>query len=151
MSKLKQLYQQLIIDHSQKPRNFGRLETFSHHCEGHNPLCGDDINLFLLVDEENLIRDIKFEGQGCSISQASASMLSERVKGCSIDQALKLFRQFQGMILGELDPDKDTHDLGKTAVFGGVKEYPSRIKCAILAWHALKGALEKEVEEISTE
>jgi len=151
MSKLSQLYQQLIIDHCKKPRNFGKPEHCTHHCEGHNPLCGDNISLYLEVDEEDIVQNIKFEGSGCSISQASASMMTQSVKGKSKEEALQIFEEFQGMIMGNLDPEIEENKLGKLAVFSGVKEYPSRVKCAILAWHALNGAINSDGKEVSTE
>jgi nitrogen fixation NifU-like protein len=150
MSKLSQLYQQVIIDHSKKPRNFGKPETYTHHCDGHNPLCGDDITVYLVL-ENNIVQDVRFVGSGCSISQASASMMTQAVKGKSTDEAIQLFNEFQQMILGELDPEKDENHLGKLAIFSGVREYPSRAKCATLAWHTLNAATSESARKVSTE
>jgi nitrogen fixation protein NifU and related proteins len=151
MSRLSQLYQQLIIDHSKKPRNYGKPEHYSHHCDGHNPLCGDNISVYLAINENGTIEDVRFEGSGCSISQASASMMTGALKGKTKEEAQKLFHEFQKMILGELDPEKDANNLGKLAVFAGVKEYPSRAKCATLVWHTVNGAITEGKKEVTTE
>lgn len=151
MSKLNQLYQQLIIDHSKKPRNFGKLENCTHHCDGHNPLCGDNISVYLILDENNIVQDLKFEGSGCSISQASASMMTQTLKGRTKEEALQIFEEFQAMIMGNLKPDEQENHLGKLAVFSGVTQYPSRVKCAVLAWHALNGAINSDAQEVTTE
>ena len=150
MSKLSQLYQQVIIDHSKNPRNFGSLPSHTHSCNGHNPLCGDSISVYLIL-KDDLVEDVKFEGSGCSISQASASMMTQALKGKTQTEALQLFHEFQQMILGELDPNEDKHHLGKLAIFAGVREYPSRAKCATLAWHTMHGAINAEQQEITTE
>ncbi len=150
MSKLSQLYQQLIIDHSKKPRNFGKPEHFTHHCDGHNPLCGDNISVYLTL-ENNQVSDVRFEGSGCSISQASASMMTQNLKGKTKEEAIELFNEFQQMVMGELDPEKDQNKLGKLAVFAGVKEYPSRVKCATLVWHTMNGAISSQEVPVSTE
>ena len=116
-----------------------------------NPLCGDDIVVYLKVDDRNIIQDISFEGSGCAISKASSSLMTTHLKGKNIDEARVCFHEFQKMVLGEMDPDKQEHHLGKLSLFMGVREYPSRAKCATLAWHTLTGALDRKAEGISTE
>lgn len=138
MADLSELYQQVIIDHSQAPHNFHRLEQANHHHDGFNPLCGDRITVYLQTDGEK-IQEISFQGSGCAIATASASMMTDALQGMEISQALELFAEFQKLVTG--DPNADLARLGKLAVFGGVKEFPMRIKCATLAWHALKAAL----------
>lgn len=150
MSKLSQLYQQVIIDHSKKPRNFGKLDGHTHHCDGNNPLCGDKMSVYLII-ENGIVADVKFDGSGCSISQASASMMTQAVKGKTQEEAVQLFHEFQQMVLGELDPEKDENHLGKLSIFAGVKEYPSRAKCATLAWHTVNGAINSSAKGVSTE
>ncbi len=139
MSDLRELYQATILDHYKKPRNFGSLPQASAHVEGHNPLCGDRVTLHVLF-EGDVVRDVRFEGSGCAISTASASMMTEAVKGKSRAEAERLFERFRDLITGPGESD-DTGELGKLAVFTGVREYPTRIKCATLVWHALHSAL----------
>ncbi len=139
MSDLRELYQATILDHYKKPRNFGALPQASAHVEGHNPLCGDRVTLHVLF-EGDVVRDVRFEGSGCAISTASASMMTEAVKGKSRAEAERLFERFRDLITGPGESD-DTGELGKLAVFTGVREYPTRIKCATLVWHALHSAL----------
>lgn len=150
MSELRDLYQQLILDHSKKPRNFHKLEGANRTAEGHNPLCGDQITLYLRV-EDDVIRGIGFEGSGCAISKASASMMTDSVKGKTRAEAQRLFEQFHDLVTGETDEGRDPADLGKLAVFSGVKEFPVRVKCATLSWHTLRAALEGKGETVSTE
>ena len=133
------LYQELIVDHGQRPRNFGPLACATHSSHGHNPLCGDDVEIFLVL-KNGIIEDIRFTGKGCAISTASASLLLEAVKGKSAEDFQRLFKNFHAMMLGE-----DYDDLGKLNVLDGVKGYPMRIKCATLAWHTLKAALEESL------
>jgi nitrogen fixation protein NifU and related proteins len=149
MSYSSDLYQQVILDHNKKPRNFSKMENPTHLCPGHNPLCGDHITIFVDAND-NTVNDISFEGSGCAISKASASMMTEAVKGKNFDEIREKFNDFHNMLVGELDVDKDKHSLGKLAIFSGVKEYSSRVKCAGLSWHALIGALDLK-NEISTE
>ncbi len=144
---LNELYQQVILDHSRSPRNFHKLEGANRTAEGYNPLCGDQIRMYLRM-EGDLIQDISFEGSGCAISKASASMMTNALKGKTKDEAQRLFERFQKLVMTGT-PDQD--DLGKLAVFAGVHKFPSRVKCAILCWHALKSALENRVEPITTE
>ncbi len=154
MSKLKNLYQQLILDHSKNPRNFGSLPGANHLCQGKNPVCGEEIEVRLLVGENDLVEDIMFSGSGCSISQASASLMTQIVKGKTKAETIALFEAFQEMLKTssseELSPDLVSL-LGKLTVFAGVREYPSRVKCAGLAWHVVKGALKHEIEAVTTE
>ena len=140
MSELTELYQEVILDHNRKPRNCGEMEDFSGQADGYNPLCGDRIKVFLRLEGDQII-DIKFQGTGCAISQASASLMTEAVKGKSLDDSNRLFEAFRGLVTGNA-PDTPSKALGKLLVFGGVSEYPVRVKCATLAWHTLQAALE---------
>jgi len=149
MSDLRELYQQLILDHSKKPRNFRKLEGANRTADGHNPLCGDEITLYLQV-EDDVIRGIGFQGSGCAISRASASMMTDSVKGKTRAEAQRLFERFHDLVTGE-NEGRDPADLGKLAVFSGVKEFPVRVKCATLSWHTLRAALEGKGETVSTE
>ena len=139
MNELLQLYQQMIIDHGQRPRNFGTLENHTHCQKGVNPLCGDRLEMFLII-ENDVITDVKFEGQGCAISMASASMLTELIKGKKVDEANGLVDDFHAMLVTQDISDEAKERLGKSSILEGVKQYPSRIKCATLSWHALKNA-----------
>jgi nitrogen fixation NifU-like protein len=150
MSDLRELYQQLILDHSKKPRNFGKLEGANRSAEGHNPLCGDQITLYVEL-EGDVIRRIGFEGSGCAISKASASMMTDSVKGKTKSEAQRLFERFHDLVAGGGNRAGDPGDLGKLAVFSGVREFPVRVKCAILSWHTLRAALEGKGETVSTE
>ena len=149
MAYSNELYQQVILDHNRKPRNFRKIEEPTHVCPGHNPLCGDHIVVYIHTEGE-VVNDISFEGSGCAISKASASMMTEAVKGKTLTEIKELFGEFHGMLLGELDSEKDSNHLGKLALFQGVRQYSSRVKCAALSWHALIGALDIK-EEVSTE
>jgi nitrogen fixation NifU-like protein len=144
VSDPKELYQQVILEHNKKPRNFGKLEPCSHHAHGLNPLCGDDIELTLVVENDR-ITDIKFSGHGCAISQASSSLMTVNVKGKSVAEAEIIAAQFREMIRGDLDPSKDQNALGKLSLFQGVKDLPSRVKCAVLPWATLQSAVKGEV------
>lgn len=144
MSVSNALYQEVILDHNRKPRNWGALDTPSHRAEGHNPLCGDHIILTLAVDEAGTIESVGFEGEGCAICKASASMMTGAVKGRPVAEAETLVTQFRGMVTGQLDPERDAHQLGRLKVFAGVRDLPSRVKCAILPWHTLHAALNRE-------
>ncbi|MDA0690363.1 MAG: SUF system NifU family Fe-S cluster assembly protein [Nitrospinae bacterium] len=152
MSYDNELYQQVILDHNRKPRNFHELENATHSCHGVNPLCGDDMTVYLDVDEEHgVLRDISFMGTGCAISKASSSLMTAYLKGKSLEEVRVIFQEFHKMVLGEMDPEKQEHHLGKLKLFRGIREYPSRTKCASLAWHTMIGALDKKSEGISTE
>jgi len=149
MSELSELYQQVILDHNKKPRNFRKLESANHSAEGYNPLCGDQLTVYLNV-EGDLVTDVGFEGSGCAISKASASMMTQAVKGKSKEQAQTLFEEFHSMVTGELDAENDENSLGNLKIFAGVREFPVRVKCATLPWHTMHAALNKQ-EQISTE
>jgi nitrogen fixation NifU-like protein len=151
MSDLRQLYQEVILDHSRNPRNFGRLEGANHEAAGNNPLCGDQIMLYVKT-EEGVVTDISFEGSGCAISTASASLMTEKLKGISVTEAEEIFERFHAMVTG--DPNREAEDaksLGKLGVLAGVREFPVRVKCASLAWHTFKAAIEESEKPISTE
>jgi len=141
MSDPRELYQQVILEHNKKPRNFGKLEPCTHYAHGLNPLCGDDIEITLVV-EDGIVKDLKFQGHGCAISQASSSLMTVNVKGKSVAEAETMVAQFREMIRGKLDPATDPHLLGKLTLFQGVKDLPSRVKCAVLPWATLHSALE---------
>lgn len=150
MSDLSDLYQELIIDHNRKPRNRGRLEHANRHAEGYNPLCGDRIDVYLNV-EDDVVKEVKFEGSGCAISTASASLMTQSIKGRTVGEAKQLFSLFHKLIMREHGDDGEVEGLGKLAVFSGVNQYPARVKCATLAWHTVKAALDNEAEPVSTE
>lgn len=141
------LYQEIILDHSKKPRNFGHLEAASTHAEGFNPLCGDRLTLELNLDGD-IVKDARFVGAGCAISVASASLMTETLKGKTRQEAEKLFDRFHQLLTSDAP---QAEDLGKLAVFSGVREYPTRVKCATLAWHTMKAALENPDVKVSTE
>jgi nitrogen fixation NifU-like protein len=148
MSDLRDLYQEVILDHHKKPRNYRKLETANRQAEGYNPLCGDKINLYLKV-EDGIVREVGFQGSGCAISTASASMMTECLKGKSEAEARALFDRFHDLVTGQ--SEGDAAELGKLAVFSGVREYPVRIKCATLCWHTMKAALEQCRDTVATE
>jgi SUF system NifU family Fe-S assembly protein len=150
MSELSDLYQEVILEHSKAPRNYRRPAGTNRTAEGYNPLCGDHFTVFLDM-EGDAIRDVGFEGSGCAISKASASMMTQSLKGKTRAEAERLFGQFHGLVTGENGASGNGSDLGKLAVFSGVSKYPARVKCATLAWHALQSALEGEQEPVTTE
>jgi nitrogen fixation NifU-like protein len=139
VSELTDLYQEVILDHNRRPHNFRAIDAASAKQEGYNPLCGDRLTLYLTLDGE-VIKDAAFQGSGCAISKASASLMTDAVKGKTVAEARELFEQFHAMITS--DPDTPPADLGKLSVFAGVREFPTRIKCASLAWHTMKAAVE---------
>jgi nitrogen fixation NifU-like protein len=143
VSDPRELYQQVIIEHNKKPRNYGDLEPCTHHAHGLNPLCGDDIVLKLTV-KDGIVEDIRFTGQGCAISKASSSLMTVNVKGKAVPDAEVLVEQFREMIRGTLDPGRDPNVLGRLSLFQGVKDLPSRVKCAVLPWATLQSALHGE-------
>jgi nitrogen fixation NifU-like protein len=147
---LRELYQQVILDHNKSPRNFKKLETANHYAEGYNPLCGDRIDVYVKLDDDK-IEDISFVGSGCAISKASASLMSTMVKGKTIGEAEKIFEKFHHLITGKMDEEVNTDEVGKLAVFAGVREFPSRVKCASLAWHTLISALKEQNKTVTTE
>jgi nitrogen fixation NifU-like protein len=150
MSDLQELYQEVILDHNRRPRNFQVLEDANRTAQGFNPLCGDKITLYLHL-EGDVIRDISFQGSGCAISKASASMMTDSLKGKTRDEAEALFKSFHSLVTEGLPADVDPAELGKLAVFSGVSEFPVRVKCASLAWHTLRAALAGDAHTVSTE
>lgn len=148
MADLRDLYQDIILEHSKRPRNYRTLEAANHSAEGFNPLCGDHFTIFVDVGEGQ-IRDISFQGSGCAISKASASMMTQALKGKRTEEAEELFQKFHHVVTGK--DGAESNDLGKLAAFAGVSEYPVRVKCATLAWHALRAALRGEQHAVSTE
>ncbi len=149
-NEMRELYQQMILSHNKNPKNFRIIENPSHYAEGHNPLCGDNLNVYLVVDEQNVIIDISFQGSGCAISKSAASMMTETLKGKKVDEAQVLFEQYHQLVTGKLNPDKEPNGLGKLKIFSGIWEYPARVKCASLSWHTVKAALDNE-KVVSTE
>ena len=150
MSDLRELYQEVILEHSKAPRNYCEMETAYHTAEGYNPLCGDHFTVYLNLDGDS-IRDISFQGSGCAISTASASMMTQSVKGKTRVEAEKLFDQFHKLVTGQSPANGNRAELGKLAAFSGVSEFPVRVKCATLAWHALHAAMRGKQETVSTE
>ena len=149
-SDLRELYQEVILDHSRKPRNFRVLPGATRSAEGYNPLCGDRETVYLAL-EGDVVKDVSFQGAGCAISTASASMMTETLKGKSRAEAEALFESFHDLITSAAGPRPGGPELGKLEVFSGVREYPVRIKCATLPWHTLKAALNGEPRTVSTE
>jgi nitrogen fixation NifU-like protein len=150
MSELRDLYQQVILDHHRKPRNFRKLDHPTRAAEGYNPLCGDRVTVEVAV-EGDVIRDIAFQGSGCAISRASASLMTADLKGKAVAEAEELFGRFRAMLTESAGGQTPPPELGKLAVLGGVREFPSRIKCATLPWHTLHAALAGKGEPVSTE
>ena len=148
MSELRELYQDVILEHSKTPRNYRELQAADHKAEGYNPLCGDHFTVYVNMDGD-AIRDVTFQGSGCAISKASASMMTQALKGKSKEEASKLFEQFHELVTGHANGTRE--QLGKLAVFSGVSEFPVRVKCATLAWHTLQAALEGKQDKVSTE
>ena len=151
---LKQLYQDIILEHGKSPRNFGKCEKYTHKAKGHNPLCGDQIQVYLKLNNEKKVEDLTFEGSGCAISIASTSIMTELVKGKSSETAKKIVYDFLNMIKNtseiksnDLDEDQKT----KVMSLSGVKQYPMRVKCATLAWHTLNSAIDEKKDEVNTE
>lgn len=149
MSELNELYQDTILEHNKNPRNFRDIEDADQYADGKNPLCGDALRVYVKMDGD-VVGDVAFKGSGCAISKASASMMTQAVKGKNREEAEQLFDEFHKMVTGELDIETDDNSLGKLRVFAGVLEFPARVKCASLSWHTLNAALNDEVE-ISTE
>lgn len=154
MSDLRDLYQELIVDHSKKPRNFRDMPEATRAADGFNPLCGDKLRLYLNIDDNDVIQDASFKGSGCAISTASASIMTSMLKGQTVDRAKDMFETFHQLVTrpnDEMDPADAGIGLGKMAVFAGVNEFPARVKCATLPWHTLKNALEARQEAAKTE
>jgi len=150
MADVGDLYQQVILDHNRKPRNFRVIADANRKQEGYNPLCGDQLVVYLNVDGD-VINDVAFQGSGCAISKAAASMMTTAVKGKTRAEAETLFNEFHRMVRGEMDPATEPNHLGRLSIFAGVREFPVRVKCASLSWHTLKAALEGVEQAISTE
>lgn len=150
MADLRDLYQELILEHSKAPRNFRELKSPDHKAEGYNPLCGDRFTVYVALDGDS-IRDMSFQGSGCAISKASASMMTQSLKGKTKAEAEELFSRFHKVVTGQAANNGNHPELGKLAVFSGVSEFPVRVKCATLAWHTMQAALEGKQEAISTE
>jgi nitrogen fixation NifU-like protein len=151
MEDLAELYQELILDHNRTPHNCGRLQHATHHAEGYNPLCGDRVFISLEVGPDSVINDVRFDGKGCAISTASASLMTDAVKGHTAREVAALFQQFQQLVTSDKTPDAAVESLGKLAALAGVRKYPVRVKCATLAWHTLLAAIENSSAVISTE
>ena len=151
--QLTDLYREVILDHNRHPRNFGRLDPHDAEARGHNPLCGDRLTLTLQREGDRLA-DLRFEGNGCAISMASASLMTEAVKGKTLDEAKALFHEFHELVTGQEQPvqaGQPKPPIGKLAVFSGVRDFPVRVKCATLAWHTLNAALDNDVQPVTTE
>ena len=150
MDELRELYQSVILDHNKKPRNFREPEGANRASEGHNPLCGDHVVVHLAL-EGDVVKDVGFQGQGCAISTASASLMTEAIKGRSVREAKDLFERFHALVTSRASDEVDAADLGKLSVFAGVREFPMRVKCATLCWHTLCAALDGSGESVTTE
>lgn len=150
MEGLRDLYQEVILDHNKNPRNFHKLENANRKADGTNPLCGDHYTIYLKIEDGRVV-DIAFEGSGCAISKSSASIMSQEVKGKTVEEAEKIFQLFHKVVTGEADALDHLEELGKLAAFAGVAEFPIRVKCATLAWHALHTALTAEEKKVSSE
>ncbi|MGB7208029.1 MAG: SUF system NifU family Fe-S cluster assembly protein [Pyrinomonadaceae bacterium] len=149
MSELSDLYQEVILEHNKNPRNFREIADADQYADGKNPLCGDALRVYVSLDGDT-VTDVAFKGSGCAISKASASMMTQAVKGKTKDEAEAIFGEFHGMVTGELDIETDENNLGKLKIFAGVLEFPARVKCASLSWHTLNAALRGE-DVVSTE
>jgi nitrogen fixation NifU-like protein len=150
MSELRELYQSVILDHNKRPRNFGEPEAANRSADGFNPLCGDKITVYLEL-EGDVVKDVGFSGSGCAISTASASLMTQSIKGKPVGEVRRLFDGFHTLVTSDPRGEADAAELGKLVVFGGVREFPVRVKCATLAWHTLKSALEGSGEIAKTE
>lgn len=150
LDNLNELYQEVILDHNKSPRNFGELPAANRKADGYNPLCGDRVTVYMKV-EDGVIEDLHFTGSGCAISTASASLMTECLKGKTVDQAQQIFEGFHDLVTGKATPAGERADLGKLAVFHGVSEFPVRVKCATLAWHTMTAALKDQEEPVTTE
>ncbi len=150
MSQRDDLYQQVILEHNKKPRNYGELQPHSHSAEGFNPLCGDHLWVYLNIGGDGKIEGLTFKGDGCAISKASASLMTTALIGKSREEAHQVIEEFGRLVKGQLNPETEPNQLGKLKIFSGIWKYPSRVKCAILAWHAVKGAMDQQAS-VSTE
>ena len=149
MSELSDLYQEVILEHNKNPRNFREIPAATNTADGNNPLCGDALRVYVEMEDDR-VKDVAFKGSGCAISKASASMMTQAVKGKTKDEADILFKEFRQMVMGEMDEDAEENHLGKLKIFAGVREFPARVKCASLSWHTIHAALHGE-ESASTE
>ncbi len=147
---LRELYQSVILDHKRKPRNFRTSEEANRRAEGHNPICGDDVTVYLTVDDD-VVRDVAFQGSGCAISTASASLMTEAIRGKKCAEVREIFDRFHELVTGDPAREGDGRGLGKLAVFAGVRQFPMRVKCATLPWHTVRAALEGGGESVTTE
>jgi len=150
MSAIRELYQQVILDHNRSPRNFRKMADATKSMEGYNPLCGDHYTVYVKLNGDT-IDDISFTGSGCAISKASASVMSATLKGKTKAEAVRMFEQFHRLVTGSLPAEEQTEALGKLAAFAGVSEFPARVKCASLAWHTVRAALEGETKTVTLE
>ena len=150
MSELRDLYQEVILDHSKRPHNFRVLDDSDHQADGHNPLCGDRLTVFLKL-KDNRIEEVGFQGSGCAISVASASMMTDTLKGATLEEAEEKFQAFHDLLTCRIDPEADASRLGKLVVFAGVSRFPIRVKCATLAWHTFRAALSARDRTATTE
>ncbi len=150
MDELRDLYQSVILDHYKKPRNYGEPEDANRHAQGVNPLCGDRVTVHARLDDDGRLASVGFEGDGCAISTAAASLMTQAVKGMTVSEIEALFERYHELVTGAEDPSQ-AEDLGKLKVLAGVREFPSRVKCATLVWHALRAALEQRAEVVTTE
>jgi len=148
--ELRDLYQQVILDHNKSPRNFRLMANATQHAEGYNPLCGDRLDVYLII-KNGIVEDISFKGEGCAISKASASLMTSLLKGKTKQEAENLFTKFHDLVTGKLGDNPEIDELGKLAVFAGVQEFPVRVKCASLAWHTMMNALQSKSEKVTTE
>ena len=151
MSDLRELYQTTILDHNKKPRNFHKPDGANREANGWNPLCGDKVTIYLDVDDDGVVQEVGFQGSGCAISTASASMMTQAVKGKTLDEVLEVFDRFHELVAGPPVAEADQKALGKLTVFSGVREYPMRVKCATLPWHTLRSAVRGEDTTAKTE
>jgi len=151
MPDLRELYQTTILDHNKKPRNFRKPEGANREANGWNPLCGDKVTVYLTVDDDGVVKEVGFQGSGCAISTASASIMTQVVKGKTLNEVLEVFDRFHELVAGSPAAEPDQGALGKLTVFGGVREYPMRVKCATLPWHTLRSAVRGEGEITKTE
>lgn len=151
MEDLRELYQTVILDHNKAPRNFGKLEDANREADGHNPVCGDKLTVYVRVGDDGRVEDVRFDGHGCAISTASASLMTEFVKGRTLDEIEQAYERFHELVTGPPSEPATADDLGKLAVFAGVREYPMRVKCATLSWHTLNAALEQSSQTAKTE
>ncbi|MBN2330011.1 MAG: SUF system NifU family Fe-S cluster assembly protein [Candidatus Omnitrophica bacterium] len=149
MSELDELYQEIILDHNKNPRNFHKMEDANHMADGYNPLCGDKVTVYLHLDGD-VVSDISFDGKGCAISTASASLMTETIKGKTLDEVKTMFESFHDLVTGRKDPMKCEVCVGKLKVLAGVRQFPMRVKCATLCWHTLKAAIESNEDEFVT-